>query len=1232
MDFALSNGMDGLALTDHGNMNGFAHQMNHADKLKKGGVKFKAIPGVEAYFHPSLTQWRRLKDETKAALDAAKFEKDHPSKVGNEMAEAEAELQEISDGKTPSEGSAGDGEADSDEDGGTIVENEEESKGGNAKSNKARDPLKQRSHLVLLPKNSAGLNAIFNLVSDSAADGFYMYPRVDFDMINKHAKGNVIALTACIAGYPAKIVFDHQTEPDWKLWVPNRDNFEKIQDELCKSIEEFQHALGGKENYFLEMQFNKLGAQHLVNMHLIEAAKRTGAQLVVTCDAHYSHPDHWREREIYKAIGWQMKGGASNDLPQSVAELKCELYPKNAKQVWDSYKFYCEGHGFYDDTIVKDAIERTHDIAHQLIGDVQPNRSVKLPAIEKLMPKDRLEQLVEELGEGADEDALAFRHLKDLVVKGVKWRKKTTPEYLDRLKYELEVVKVQKFAKYFVTYAKIMELLAEHMLIGNARGSAGGSLLAYVLNITQMDPIKHGLLFERFMTRKKKAFPDIDSDFGDRKLALKIIAEYFGEENVIPVSNFAQLQIASLCKDLARIFNVPFDMVNSYTGKMRAEAMAEAKKEPGFDAQVWEFTLEVAKEDSPSYGLFMKEMEAYPEFKGALDVLFKQQRTVSRHAGGIIITDNTRNNMPLIKAKGGLQTPWAEGLNGRYLEDLGFLKFDILGLGTLRMFEDCIRKILIRHHGIKHPTFAQVREYFDNKLHPDVNPMDDMKVFKNVFWDNRYAGVFQFVQKNTQSFMAQMKPTSVLDIAIATSIFRPGPLGLKADKLYLNNRLNPTSIEYEEQTMEQVLGPTAGLLIFQEQLQLLVHKLAGWHLDDTDAVRKAFTKKDKAGQAKIEKEREDLRVQFVSGAKTHLGMDEQSANNVWADFSKWTAYGFNKSHAMAYAITTYQCAWFLTYYPDEWITTYIDYCTTEKGKVNGKEDPKVVAMSEARRLGYSIVSPDLNNSEFEFTIDANNPKVLIPGFASLKNVGKSALYEIKRFRPYTQVQDLLIDTNGSWRHSKFNKRALGNLIKLEALESMKLVGNGSEPTHMFRTYREAHDILVDGYDTLKRISARKKNNDVTAAIKKMVEDYRAKFKEPQDWTNVEKIKFNAEIAGYVDMDLLVKPAIKQRLEELNLDSIDAFPLPDPEDTEKVSSAHWAIIRSATIATAKNGPYLLLKLFAETGQEYRVNSWGWKGPIDKFVPNAVIAGVFDFNPKFGGFTVWKNKLFIVDDKA
>lgn len=518
MDFALSNGMDALALTDHGNMNGFAHQMNHADKLAKKGVKFKAIPGVEAYFLPSLSDWRKLKDSTKAAIDAEKAANKKLAEPGNEMASTEDELQEISDELAAKEGAAGDDEED---DGGTIVENEEESKGGSAGKNKVRDPVKQRSHLVLLAKNNSGLKSIFNMVSDSAADGYYVYPRVDYDILRKHSNGNVIGLTACIAGYPAKIVFDNQINGDWKDWQPNMDNFEKIQDELCRSIEEFQHALGGKENYFLEMQFNKLGAQHLVNMHLIEAAKRTGAQLVVTCDAHYSQPNHWREREIYKAIGWQQKGGTS-ELPQSVAELKCELYPKNAQQVWDSYKFYAgeQGYTFYDDQIVKEAIERTYDIAHNLIGEVKPNRTVKLPSIEKLMPLDDLEKLRAE-DTTQDEDGLAFKRLKGLAIAGLKWRKTISQPYIDRLKYELEVVKVQKFSKYFLTYAKVMQLLSAHMLIGNARGSAGGSLLAYVLNITQMDPIKHDLLFERFMTRKKKCLdPDtyVITQFGSAKM------------------------------------------------------------------------------------------------------------------------------------------------------------------------------------------------------------------------------------------------------------------------------------------------------------------------------------------------------------------------------------------------------------------------------------------------------------------------------------------------------------------------------------------------------------------------------------------------------------------------------------------------------------------------------------------------------------------------------------------
>jgi DNA polymerase III alpha subunit len=299
IDFVLRNGGDALACTDHGNMNSFSHQYVHAEKLKKMGRPFKAIHGVEAYFVPSLSRWKELYDAQKAekALERAEAKAHRQGAsgsplVGEEMAGTIAELNEVSEIKEAEENSE-------DDSGGTIVENEEESKGA---ASKYRNPLYQRNHLVLLAKNDAGLKSLFKIVSNSAADGFYRYPRIDLDMLREHGNGNIIALTACIAGYPAKIVFDHQKETDHTLWMPNDDNFEEIQAELATAIAEFQEALG-KENYYLELQFNKLGAQHLVNKHLIEASKRTGCPLVVTCDAHYSDPAHWKEREIYKMMG-----------------------------------------------------------------------------------------------------------------------------------------------------------------------------------------------------------------------------------------------------------------------------------------------------------------------------------------------------------------------------------------------------------------------------------------------------------------------------------------------------------------------------------------------------------------------------------------------------------------------------------------------------------------------------------------------------------------------------------------------------------------------------------------------------------------------------------------------------------------------------------------------------------------------------------------------------------------
>lgn len=304
------------------------------------------------------------------------------------------------------------------------------------------------------------------------------------------------------------------------------------------------------------------------------------------------------------------------------------------------------------------------------------------------------------------------------------------------------------------------------------------------------------------------SFPDIDSDFSDRDRAVKLLIEFFGSENVIPVTNFAQLQLRSLIKDVARLHNLPFEEINAATGKIEKEVLDVAKQVEGFDRGTWVMTFEAAMNDSPT---FRQLMETYPEFQSTIKVLFKQMRGLSRHAGGVIITENSREGMPLIKAGGELQTPWPEGVNFRHLEEFGLLKFDILGLGTLRMFENCVRRIL-QKQGTKHPTFKQIKQWFWDNLHPDNNPLTDPKVYENVFWKGNYTGIFQFINDKTQNFMRQMKPKSITDIAVATSIFRPGPLSLKVDQRFLNNRANPDSVVYKHPLQEEIFKETSGCL------------------------------------------------------------------------------------------------------------------------------------------------------------------------------------------------------------------------------------------------------------------------------------------------------------------------------------------------------------------------------------------------------------------------------------
>lgn len=684
------------------------------------------------------------------------------------------------------------------------------------------------------------------------------------------------------------------------------------------------------------------------------------------------------------------------------------------------------------------------------------------------------------------------------------------------------------------------------------------------------------------------SFPDIDSDFADREKAVKLLQEFFGEENVIPVSLFAALKPLSLIKDLCKLNGVPFELVNDYTKTMIPEVMAVKKAEPGFDAAQYELTFEDLAEHSPSFRKFMAEVASnFPNFKETLDVLWKQQRTIGRHAGGVIITNGSRESMPLIKAKGGLQTPWPEGLAARHLEDFGLLKFDVLGLGTLRIFEDTITRIL-KKEGHKYVSQADINKWFFEKLHPDNNAMDDLKVYRHVYWEGRYAGIFQFVKENVQRFMKEMKPRSVLDIAIATSIFRPGPMGLEiempngekihgAQNMFLINRKNPENVKYAHPALKEVLEYTSGLLVFQEQLQLIVNKLSGMHLDDTDSIRKAFTKKDKSNAEKQAKEIKALGEKFVTDSMTHSGISRGSAEEVWKDFEKWTAYGFNKSHAMAYAITSYQCAWFLTYYPDEWIASYLDFATVGKGKSASGDDPKSVAMVEAQMLGYRFGKPDINYSEDKFTI--REGKILIPSFSAIKGVGSASLPEIRRNRPYTELRDLILNRDGTWRHSKFNKKALSHLIKTNAFESMNLVGPGK----VFDNYKQMHSALIDNYDNLKRISGLKKNNDANANLEEIVK--KLKEEGTPDWTTDEKIEFSKDLTGQIDVSLIITPKMVDFFNKNDITSIDSF-----ESSRKL---HWAAVDSCTVLKTQRGSeYLLLTFHGESGAKKKCKIWNY----------------------------------------
>ena len=1094
MDFAYNNGADALALTDHGHMNGLSYQVLHAKKMAKQGKQFKPIFGVEAYFTPSIKEWTEEYEASKEAKKAAKS--------------------------------------------GSVIEDENASK-------QAKNRLNKRNHLILIAMNQTGLNNIFKLISESFnGKNFYRYPRIDYDMLSNFGEG-IIATSACLGGVYAGDYWDHKD-----------DGSDAVLGAMRRTTERMQSIFG--DRWYGELQWNNIPDQHVLNNYIIQIASEYGMELVSTADSHYPNPTAWRDRELYKRLGWLGKGGMpewmSSELPEGLEEIGYELYPKNGDQMWESYKKYSElCKTEYDDDLVMNSITRTHDIAHSRIECFMPDDTVRLPDF--VVPDGKT----------------AEQTLREFCVQGLREYAKDNEidpsQYLERTKMELEVIENRGFTKYFLTMKAIADRASEVQLVGAGRGSAAGSLVSFLIGITQVDPLKYNLLFERFMRKDQKDYPDIDYDVSDPMSLKEMLIEEWGESTVVPISNFNTLKLRSLIKDIAKLYEIPFKEVNPVTSRMVQEATPAAKKKHGIKAGVYTPTFEELIEYSASLKKFF---DKYPNVKTHIEALHGQVRSLSRHAGGVVIGENLDQWMPLINSGGVRQTPWSEGQNVRHLEPLGFIKFDVLGLASLRMMEGAIRHILRRHHDIEDPTFAQVKEYYDAHLHPDKIDLDDQNVYKNIFHKGKWAGVFQFTEKGAQNFCKRAKPNSIIDISAITSIFRPGPLSAKVDRDYVKAKRDPDSVVYVSDIVKEVTEETVGFMIFQEQIALLAHKLGdNISLDEGNKLRKLLTKK---GTGKGNEEKEEIRQRFIKGCVAK-SIARATAEELWRNFEYFSGYGFNKSHAVAYSILSYQCAWLLNYYPSEWMAAFLD---------KEPEGRKEQAINTAKSMGFKLAPLDINSSGRVWEISEDG-KTLIPPLKSIKGFGDAALDQIIEHRPFTDAEDLLFRKEVTY--SKLNKKALDVLIRGQAMNSL-VDDRFSGLKHFWSA------VAVDRPKSAKK-------------FKENIELYRPEG----EFTPEEQIEYLVTLTGVFPFHLVMEQSVK--------DELDKHKVPPIGEWDNDIGVAWFIPREVVEKKTKTGkPYWIVKVIDASNKNTSIKCWGVKPGSDAIYINRPYMAKLDFSDQWG----------------
>ena len=795
-------------------------------------------------------------------------------------------------------------------------------------------------HLVLLAENNQGYSNLMKIVSKGFVEGFYYKPRVDLSLLEKYHEG-IIALSACLAGEVARFLTRGMYEDAKKAALRYQDIF-------------------GKGNFFLELQDHGIPEQQNVNQQLLKMHRETGIELVATNDVHYTLAEDAQPHDVLLCLQTGKKLADEDRMRYEGGQY----YVKSPEEMERLFPYAPE------------ALENTHKIAQRCHVEIEFGVT-KLPKFD------------------VPEGYTSREYLNELCFRGLEERYQPVTEGLkERLNYELSTIRNMGYVDYFLIVWDFIKYARDHdIMVGPGRGSAAGSLVAYTLGITQLDPIRYDLLFERFLNPERVSMPDIDVDFcfERRQEVIDYVRRKYGDDCVVQIVTFGTLAARGVIRDVGRVMDLPYAQVDTI-----------AKMIP----QELNITIDKALQMNPE---LKKVYEDQKEIHDLIDTAKRLEglpRHTSMHAAGVVISQkDVSEYVPLSRASdGSIVTQFTMTT----LEELGLLKMDFLGLRTLTVIQNAVH-LIEQDAGVK--LDMQHIDYNDKKV------LDSLGT-------GRSDGVFQLESAGMKNFMKELKPQSLEDVIAGISLYRPGPMDFIPQ--YIRGKNRPDTIKYDCPQLEPILKPTYGCIVYQEQVMQIVRNLAGYTLGRSDLVRRAMSKKK---AAVMEKERQNFvygnEEEGVPGCIAN-GISEQTANKIYDDMIDFAKYAFNKSHAAAYAVVSYQTAFLKYYYPVEFMAALMTSVI---------EMPTKVAeyIQVCRQMNIKILPPDVNRGAYGFSVDNGAIRY---GLSAIKSVGRPVINALVEEREangeYRSLKDFIERLTGT-----VNKRAIENFIKAGALDCLE---------------------------------------------------------------------------------------------------------------------------------------------------------------------------------------------------